>query len=104
MEDEMVRWHHQLNGHELERTPGDSEVQGKLTHCSLWGRRVRHNLETEQQQHVPFFVSCYSLCFEFILSDVSITTPVFFYLHLNEISFVIPSLSVSVLIFEVNLL
>ena len=24
-EDEMVRWHHQLKGHEFEQTPGDSE-------------------------------------------------------------------------------
>ena len=38
-EDEMVRWHHQLNGHEFEQTPGDSEEPGKLTHCSLWGRK-----------------------------------------------------------------
>ena len=27
-EDEMVRWHHQLNGHEIEQTPGDGEQQG----------------------------------------------------------------------------
>ena len=30
-EDEMVGWHHQLNGHEFEETPGDSEGQGSLT-------------------------------------------------------------------------
>ena len=29
-EDEMVGWHHQLNGHELEQTWGDSEGQGSL--------------------------------------------------------------------------
>ena len=28
-EDEMVGWHHQLDGHEFEQTPGDSEVKGK---------------------------------------------------------------------------
>ena len=27
-EDEMFGWHHWLNGHEFERTPGDSERQG----------------------------------------------------------------------------
>ena len=27
-EDEMVGWHHQLNGHEFEQTPGDGEGQG----------------------------------------------------------------------------
>ena len=29
-EDEMGGWHHQLNGHECEQTPGDSEEQGSL--------------------------------------------------------------------------
>ena len=36
-EDEMVGWHHQLNGHESEQTPGDSEGQGSLACCSPWG-------------------------------------------------------------------
>ena len=36
-EDEMVEWHHQLNGHEFEQTPGDSEGQGSLVWCSPWG-------------------------------------------------------------------
>ena len=29
-EDEMVGWHHQLNGHEFEQTLGDCEGQGSL--------------------------------------------------------------------------
>ena len=33
----MVGWHHQLNGHEFEQTPGDSEGQGSLVCCSPWG-------------------------------------------------------------------
>ena len=36
-EDEMVRYHHWLNGHEFERSPGDSEGQGSLACCSPWG-------------------------------------------------------------------
>ena len=35
-EDEMVGWRHQLNGHEFERTPGNSEGQGSLVCCSPW--------------------------------------------------------------------
>ena len=35
--DEMVGWRHQLNGHEFEQTPGDSEEQGSPVCCSLWG-------------------------------------------------------------------
>ena len=37
IEDEMVGWHHQLNGHEFEQTLGDSEGQGSLACCSWWG-------------------------------------------------------------------
>ena len=33
----MVRWYHQLKGHESEQTPGDSEGQGGLACCSSWG-------------------------------------------------------------------
>ena len=33
-EDEMVRWHHQLNGHEVEFGLGDSEGQESLVCCS----------------------------------------------------------------------
>ena len=38
-EDEMVGWHHRLNGHELEQTLGDSEGQGNLKCCSPWGHK-----------------------------------------------------------------
>ena len=34
-EDEMVGWHHQLNGDEFEQTPGNGEEKGSLTYCSL---------------------------------------------------------------------
>ena len=35
-EDEMVGWHHQLNGHEFEEILGDSEGQGSLVCCRSW--------------------------------------------------------------------
>ena len=35
-EDEMIGWHHQLNGHEFEQTPGDSERRGSLACCTPW--------------------------------------------------------------------
>ena len=49
-EDEMVGWHHWLNGHEFEQSPGDGDGQGSLASCSPWDCRVRHYWETEQQQ------------------------------------------------------
>ena len=45
-EDEMVGWHHQLNGHEFERALGAGDGQGGLACCSPWGHRVRHDLVT----------------------------------------------------------
>ena len=36
-EDEMVGWHHQLNGHEFEQALGDGDGQESLTCCSSWG-------------------------------------------------------------------
>ena len=48
IEDEMVGWHHQLNGYEFEQTFGDSEGQG-----GLGLQRVGHDLATEQQQQHP---------------------------------------------------
>ena len=38
-EDEMVRQHHWLNGHEFEQTSGDSEGQKSLAWCSLWSHK-----------------------------------------------------------------
>ena len=51
-QDEMARYRHRLNGHELEQTPGDTGGQRSLAGCSPWGcKRVRHNSVTEQQHH-----------------------------------------------------
>ena len=36
-EDEMVEWHHRLNGHEFEQALGVGEGQGSLACYSAWG-------------------------------------------------------------------
>ena len=46
-EDEMVGWHHQVNGHEFEQAPRDRERQGKL--LSIGSQRVWHNWVVEQR-------------------------------------------------------
>ena len=38
-EDELVRWHHQFNGLELEQTPGFGDGQGSLVCYSPWGQK-----------------------------------------------------------------
>ena len=50
-ENEMVGWHHRLNGHEFEQALGDCEGQGSLA-CYIQfmrSERVGHDLVTEQQ-------------------------------------------------------
>ena len=52
-EGEMVGWHHRLNGHEFEQTPGVSEGWGILACWSSWGlKESGHNLATEQKQEM----------------------------------------------------
>ena len=46
-EDEMVGWHHRLNGHGFGWTLGVHDGQGGLACCSSWGRRVGHDWATE---------------------------------------------------------
>ena len=62
-EDEMVGWHHQLNGHEFEQALGDGEGQGSLACYSPWGCRVGCNWATEQQQQRDYLrVTHYYYC------------------------------------------
>ena len=44
-EDEMVGWHHQLDGHEFEQTPGGGEGQENLGCCSPWGHKESDTTE-----------------------------------------------------------
>ena len=55
-EDEMVAWHHQLNEHEFEQTPGVGEGQGSLMCCSPQGHK---ELDTTEQlkNNNNFFLS-----------------------------------------------
>ena len=43
-EDEMVGWHHQLNGHGFGWTPGVGDGQGGLVCCDSWGRKSQTRL------------------------------------------------------------
>ena len=52
-EDEMVGWHHWLNGHEFEQTLGDGEGQGSpVCWQSMGSQRVRHDWVTEKHQDI----------------------------------------------------
>ena len=53
-EDEMVGWHHQLDGREFEQTPGDGEGQGSLVCCCPWGHKELESTErlNNNNEHV----------------------------------------------------
>ena len=44
-EDEMIGWHHRLNGLEFEYTPGVGDGQGSLSRCSPWGHKESETAE-----------------------------------------------------------
>ena len=44
-EDEMVGWHHWLNGHEFKQALGVGDGQGSLACCSPWGHKESDTTE-----------------------------------------------------------
>ena len=64
IEDEMIGWHHRLNGYEFEPTLEDSKVQGSLVCCSPWGCKELDNTEQRNSNRaaVKSLQSCPNLC------------------------------------------
>ena len=56
-EDEVVGWHHQLNGHEFKQTPGDSERQPGVLPCM--GHKDSDTTEPLNNNHLTSNVSGY---------------------------------------------
>ena len=55
-EDEMLGWHHQLNGHEFEQALGVGDGQGSLVCYSPWGRRESDTTKRHKKTEVtPFW-------------------------------------------------
>ena len=70
-EDEMVRWHHRLDGHEFEQASGGGDRQGGLACCSPWGckesgatelnwseRRYVHRRKVKEEQKNSLVKTC----------------------------------------------
>ena len=55
-EDEMVGWHHQLNGHEFEQALGVCDGQGSLVCCSPWGCK-----ESDTTEQLNSYVNIFSI-------------------------------------------
>ena len=56
-EDEMVGWHHWLNGHEFEQASGVDNGQGHLACCSSWGCKES---DTTEQLNIYIYIPCFS--------------------------------------------
>ena len=61
-EDEMIGWHHRLNGHQFEQTLWDSEGQGSLVFCGSWAHRESNTTVTEQQQRSHVYIFHFAVC------------------------------------------
>ena len=55
-EDEMVGWHHRLNGHDFEQAPRISNGQGSLACCSTWGHK-----ESDMNERLNWLEQCICL-------------------------------------------
>ena len=79
-EDEMAGWHHRLDGHESEWTPGIGDRQGGLACCDSWGRKEsdttkRLNWTETYTDSLPTCI--YQLA---LITTASSSTPTFFLL------------------------
>ena len=65
-EDEMVRWHHRLDGHGFGQTPGNGEGQGSLACCSPWGCKESDMTERLNKSNMSYFMRSSFLCFRIL--------------------------------------
>ena len=61
-EDEMVGWHHHLNGHGFGWTPGIGDGQGGLVCCTSWGRKELDTTERLNWTNVNMLLCLWLLC------------------------------------------
>ena len=69
-EDEMARWHHWLDGHEFEWTPGVGDGQGGPVYCGSWGRKELDTTEWLNWTDVSF-TTLSMLCHTLLLCRIS---------------------------------
>ena len=74
----MVRQHHQLNEHEFEENPRDSEGQRSLAYHSLW--RHKESDRTLQLNNIMLSIAFCFLCFSTEHSDFSLPPSISVYI------------------------
>ena len=60
-EDEMAGWHHQLNGHEFEWTPGVGDRQGGLACCDSWDHKESDMTEQVNWTELNWYIYNYHI-------------------------------------------
>ena len=93
-EDEMVGWHHRLDGHEFEPAPGVGDGLGSLVYCWLWG--CKESDMTEQLNWTELINEQYYVSFRYstgwldiCLHDEMITTMSSNHLSLYKVSIIL---------------
>ena len=74
-EDEMVGWHHRLNGHEVGWTPGVGDRQGGLVCCGSWGHKELDTTERLNWTELILYPNAKKPCF---LSEFSLFLSLYF--------------------------
>ena len=84
-EDEMVGWHHWLNGHESEQAPGVDDGQGSLACCSSWSGKGSDTTKLLNRTYLTFSLAilsaflwvlhvCSLTCWSYFLTETFLTT------------------------------
>ena len=71
-EDEMVKWHHRLDGHGFERTLGVGDGQGGLACCDSWGRK-----ESDTTERLNWLIT-FSMYLDHVFGLFTISQPLFY--------------------------
>ena len=61
-EDEMIGWHHWLDGHEFEWAPGVGDGQAGLACCTPWGHK-----ESDTTEQLNWTINCFTIFCQFLL-------------------------------------
>ena len=87
-EDEMVGWHHRLNGHGFGWTPGVGDGQGGLACCSSWGRKESDTIERLNWTELPLIIKQLILSHHFVTFIILFFSLIFIYItHISNYHF-----------------
>ena len=64
-QDEMVGWHHRLDGHDFEQAPGDDDGQGSLACCSPRGCKKSDTTEQVNNSPIPNLMTEEIICLKY---------------------------------------